>query len=353
MLSVGVVFNIVRIQTVEGAQWRNLADSLTTKYVDVKAKRGDIYASDGSLMATSLYRYDVHMDTRASGLLKEVFDEGVDSLAYQLSVLFKSQTGKSQADWKNTLVTGRANGSRYLLISKDVSHTELKQLKQFHIFNRGQFRGGLIVEPRNERIHPYGNLAVRTLGYMRPNDTDYVVGLEGYFNKEIGGTAGKILKQKVSSKVWIPINNGNTLDPIDGYDLYTTLDVDIQDIVENALLKGLLKNKAHNGCAIVMDVKTGEIKAIANLRRSSADETKYLEIYNYAIGVKSTPGSTFKLASLMALLDNGYMLPTDTLGTEGGVWKIFEDEKVVMRDDHDYGTLTLQRAFEKSSNIFF
>lgn len=348
LVAIGVIYQLLNIQVVHGAEWRAEADSLMTKLVDVPAKRGNIYAADGSLLSASLYEYDIHMDTRASGLLiDDIFDRKVDSLALKLAELFKGKIPKTSTDWKRTLTTARANESRYLLISKDVNHTDLKTLKTFPIFRRGQYGGGIIVEPRNERKNPYGTLAKRTLGYLRPNDSDFVVGLEGYFNPELGGRNGKILKQKISSKVWIPINDANTVEPIDGKDLHTTIDVNIQDIVESALLKGVEKHEAKNACVIVMEVKTGKILAISNLKRSSGEKAYYSEIYNYAIGVKTQPGSTFKLAPLLALLEHNYMHPDDTMST-GGKWEIYDR---VLRDEKDYGTLTLQRAFEVSSNI--
>lgn len=349
VLSLAIAFKIFTIQRVEGAEWRAKAHSLTTKLVNVEAKRGNIYASNGSLLATSLYKYDIKMDLWASGLSEDTFIKQVDTLSKALANLFTGPYEKSAAEWATTLKMARAEKNRYLLIHQDVSHTDLKQLKTFPIFRRGQFGGGLIVEPRNERFHPYGNLAKRTLGYRRHADSTYVVGLEGHYNHLIGGKPGKILKLKVSSNDWIPIEDANTIDPEEGSDLYTTIDVNIQDITESALLRGLLKHKAAFGCAIVMEVATGKIRAIANLK-GNKNRDIYGETYNYAVGRRSQPGSTFKLASLLMLLEHGHMMPTDTIWTEGGIWQHHDRQ---MRDGMDLGSPTMREAFEKSSNIFF
>ena len=345
IIAVAIIWRIVHIQVAEGTHWRTLADSLTTKYDTIKSKRGNIYSTDGSLMVTSLPIYEIRLDLNATGLTDKVFKNNIDSLCLRLSNYFGD---KSAYEYKRLLTRKRKAGERYFLLKRNINHNELKDIKQFPIFRRGQFKGGFIVKQKSKRIKPFGKLASRTLGYKVKNVQG--VGLEGAFNQYLSGKSGKRLMQKVRNGEWIPINAQNELEPKDGKDLITTIDIKIQDVTENALLETLKKHEAAHGCAVVMEVETGRIKAIANLGRNK--DGTYTENYNYAVGESLEPGSTFKLASALVLLENGYIDPGDSIKTEDGVHEFYGHE---MKDAQKggYGKITFHRAMEVSSNVAF
>ncbi|MDQ3072129.1 MAG: cell division protein, partial [Bacteroidota bacterium] len=286
-LAVAVVIQIIKLQTVNRGYYANLADSLTTAYFSIEPLRGNIYAADGSVLVTSIPIYEVRMDMKVDGLTKNVFNSNVDSLAYCLAMYFKD---KSPNKYREELSNAYRKGARYHLIRRNLTHTQLKDIKQFPLFRQGRFKGGMIVEQTSKRILPFGALAQRTIGYARKDIKP--VGLEGAYDSSLRGAIGKRLMQKVSGGVWLPINDENELEPQDGLDIITTLDVNFQDITQNALHRTVSANEADHGCAIVMDVSTGHIKAIANLTRSK--DGKYREEYNYAVGESTEPGSTFK-----------------------------------------------------------
>lgn len=333
----------LNVQLVQGADLKAKAQDLTTGYKSIEAVRGNIYASDGSLLATSVPIYEVRFDANTEALSDEVFSEGVDSLAYQLAGLFND---KSKSQYKSELVNARKKGARYHLIKRNVKYTELKELKQFSIFNRGKFKGGLIFMQQNKRVRPFKILAARTIGYEREGVRP--VGLEGAYSKDLSGVDGKRLMQKIAGGIWMPISDENEIEPLDGSDIYTSIDVNIQDVAESALLKQLEKQEADHGCVALMEVETGEIKAIANLSRNKSGT--YYESYNYVIGESTEPGSVFKLPALMAAFEDGYISLEDMVDTEGGV-TYFYNEK--MSDSHKggYGVIDVKRSFEVSSNV--
>lgn len=350
LLAIGILTQIFRLQVVEGKKWRSQADSLTTKFVEVEPNRGNIYASDGSLLATSLSIYDLHMDLQTEfikSLKPSQVEDSLLALAEALAGKYKGEGEKTRWLWNHYLNTAYKNRVRYLPIRNNVSHIDLKDVQQFPLFRLGQFKGGLIVEQKSIRKRPFKRLAQRTIGYKRPNLMP--VGLEGAFDNYLGGVKGKRLLQKVGSRTWIPINDRNELEPVNGQDIYTTIDINIQDYTEKALLKHLEANQADHGCAIVMEVATGKIRAIANLGKADQGEG-YWEKYNYAIGESTQPGSTFKIASLMALLEHGHMLPEDTVATGEGSYTFFDQ---IMYDSKygGYGTISLRDVIKMSSNI--
>lgn len=342
LFGLAVVAQIFKVQFAEGEKWRSKAETLTTAYHTIDAVRGNIYAEDGSLLATSLPIYEIRMDVNAESITDKIFNKQVDSLGVALAGLFKD---KSAQQYTKELKRARKRGERYFLIRKNVRYTELKQLKRFPIIRMGRYKGGLIYIQQNKRELPFKNLAIRTLGYYR--DSINPVGIEGSFNKYLRGVSGKRLMQKISGNEWMPINDENEIEPMDGADIITTIDVNIQDVAQAALYKQLVKSKAQHGCAVLMEVETGAIKAIANLTRK--DSTTYVEDYNYALGESTYPGSTFKLASYMAAIDDGFVSYKDTVDIEGGK-KQFVDR--VIRDSHaKENRMTIQRAFEASSNV--
>ena len=336
-------YKAAKISIVEGEQWRSMGDSLYLKYVPIVADRGDILASDGSLMTTSLPFFDLHMDFKAEGLREDIFRANVDSLAYYLSSKVNPSVSKTQMrDW---LIQKRRKGDRYALLAKNVSIRELEQIKTFPIFRLGKNKGGLIIDRQHVRVKPYKLLASRTLGLDRENAQP--IGLERTFDDYLKGEEGQRLVQRVTGGAWIPVHDLSDLEGKRGADVITTIIPEIQDIAEYALMDGLEKSLGSKGTAIVMDVETGAILAMANLGRQGGG---YDEDYNYAVGFSSEPGSTFKLASVMALLeDDGAELDTP-VDLDGGKGKFFDR---TMHDSKEHGIQesTLRQAFEISSNV--
>ncbi|MBC7412213.1 MAG: penicillin-binding protein 2 [Bacteroidia bacterium] len=341
LFACAVVFQLFKVQYVEGEKWRAKAKELTTQYQTIDASRGNIFSIDGSLLATSLPIYELRMDMRAEAITDKIFAKNIDSLAIQLNNLFNDKTVSA---YKKELKRARRNKERYHLLQRGVRYTQLKEVKQFAIIKLGKYKGGLIVLQHDKREQPFKNLAVRTIGYDRAGKP---VGIEGKYNNYLVGQQGKRLMQKIAGSVWMPINSENEVEPHDGADITTTIDVNIQDVAQHALITQLKKHKAHHGCVIVMEVATGQIKAMANYTRK--DTATYLEQYNYAIGEATEPGSTFKLASYLTAIDDGYIKISDTIDAEGGRKKFYDR---IVRDSHD-GTnrISVQHAFETSSNV--
>ena len=337
-----IVGRVAQIQFVEGEKWKAKAETQTTSFVTIEAARGNIFASDGSLLATSKPIYEVRWDAAIPSLKTDTFNKYVDDLSRQLSRLFGD---KSATAYERELTQARNNKSQYHLIKRKVDYKQLKQLRQFEIFNRGRYRGGLIVHQKNKRAKPFQQLAARTIGYDRDN---YQVGLEGAYSEELSGVVGKRLMQKIAGGNLKPLSDVNEVEPEDGSDLITTIDINIQDVAQHALLTQLEKHGAHHGCAVLMEVETGNIKAIANL--TLQESGNYAETYNYAVGSPTEPGSTFKLASMICLLEDGHVEITDTVDVEGGIKKYYDR---TMRDSKTgvYNKITVAKAFEISSNV--
>lgn len=342
LFALAIVGRIAQIQFWEKDKWIAKAETQTTKFREIEAARGNIFAADGSLLATSKPIYEVRWDANVPSISDEYFNDHIDQLSKQLAGLFKD---KSASTYKRELTQARLNGSQYHLIKRNVDHKDLKKLREFAIFNRGRYQGGLIYHQKNRRAKPFKQLAARTIGYDRPG---FSVGLEGAYSEELAGVSGKRLMQKIAGGNWKPLNDVNEIEPEDGSDLITAIDINIQDVAEHALLTQLEKHGAHHGCAVLMEVQTGEIKAIANLTQQEGGG--YAETYNYAIGSATEPGSTFKLASLICLLEDGYVDITDTVDIEGGIKKYYN---ATMKDSKTglYNKITVAKAFEISSNV--
>lgn len=343
LFGIVILSKVIVIQFVEGDKWREKAEDLTTAIKNIEAVRGNIYAAEGSLLATSVPYFETRVDLKAGALTDNIFFENIDSLALGLSRIFKD---KSQQVYKRELVSGRKKGARYHLIKRNVTYDQLKQMRKLPIFKLGKYKGGFIYIQQNKRQKPFRMLAARTIGYdikgVKP------VGLEGAYNTDLKGIEGKRLMQKIAGGIWMPLNDDNEVEPQDGCDIYTTIDINIQDVAEYALLTQLEKHNADHGCVVLMEVKTGDVKAIANLQRDS--KGNYYEYYNYAIGESTEPGSTFKLASLMAAFEDGLVNLKDSVNTEQGVVKFYD---ATMKDTKQggHGKITVQRVFEVSSNI--
>jgi cell division protein FtsI (penicillin-binding protein 3) len=341
VFALSILYRIVQVQVIEGDKWREKAKQLTTAYVDIEASRGNIFDVNGNLLATSLPYYEVGMDVNAPSLAKDTFNKYVSALADNLAQLFPDRNAK---EFRKTLRRARETKDRYVVLHRNVAYKDLQKMKKFPLLKKGA-RGGLVYIQTNKRERPFKVLASRTIGYTR---NEIKVGIEGAYDSILRGTSGKRLMQKVAADVWRPINDENEVEPKDGSDVYTTIDVNIQDVAENALLKALVKNDASHGCVVLMEVKTGEIRAIANLTRT--DSGMYSERLNYAIGHATEPGSTFKLASLLAAIDDGYADLDDKFYVGNGEC-MYYDKKV--KDSHPphKTELTVREIFETSSNV--
>jgi len=344
LFAAGILWQVFYIQNVKGSYYRSLIDSIVTKYESVPAERGNIYSADGRLLATSLPGFEIRMDMKADGLTNDVFNRGIDSLSYRMAKMFGDQ---SVSDYKKEFINARKRGDRYFLVNKNVTYPQLQTLKTFPIFRLGQFKGGFIAVQHNKRVYPYKELANRTIGYMRDASVQ-PVGLEGKFNDQLTGIPGKRLMQKVNGGQFLPINDKNEIDPQNGKDITTTIDVNLQDVAEDALMKSLTENKADHGCCVVMDVKTGAVKAIANLGKSG--DGSYNEDYNYAVGECHEPGSIFKLASMISLLEDGYVNLNDTVDLELGVHQYW-GQTMHDAEHHNLRRVNVISAFAHSSNV--
>src|ERR1700744_692220 len=353
-----VVFQLCRVQIVQGVKWKAMAKTMSAKYMPVDATRGNIFAADGSLLATSVPEYELHMDMLAGGIADDaIFQEKVDSLALSLAHFFHD---KSPREYAKILRKARSDGERYLLIKRKVGFQELKQVRQFPIFNMGKYRGGLIVIQQNKRILPYRSLAARTIGYEidsanTANGKPIAVGLEGAYADYINGENGKRLMQRMAGGVWMPVNNdGEEVEPKEGADIISTIDVNFQDLAQAALKRQLIKSAADHGCVVLMEVTTGEVKAIANYTRTKDGD--YEERMNYAISESAEPGSTFKLASYMTAIDQRKIDTSSLVDAQHGEYELINPRngKVALkiRDAEDPGTIiSAKRAFEESSNV--
>lgn len=341
LFAVAVLVRLGDVQFVEGQKWRAMADSLSTKYMTIEADRGNIYSVDGSLLATSIPEYELHMDTYAGGIQEDkVFFSKVDSLGMALSAYFKDKSAK---EYSRILRSARANKTRWLLIKRKVGYQDLKEVRTFPLYNIGKHTGGLIATQKNKRIRPFKFLAARTIGYKNENVANGV-GLEGAYGEYINGESGKRLMQRMSGGVWMPINEDDEVAPKQGADIISTIDINMQDLAQNALEKQLITYDAHHGAVILMEVKTGEIRAIANYTKVAKGE--YKETFNYAIAGNQDPGSTFKVASYMALLEDNMVDTNSMIGTGN-----YQIPGKLIKDSHgSIGVVTVKRAFEESSN---
>ncbi|QNM87092.1 transpeptidase family protein [Polaribacter pectinis] len=336
---IAVIIRVFNIQYSQGEKYRKLSTELTIKQDTIYANRGNVYGSDGNLLATSMSKFTIRMD--AVAVDSEVFEKNIAGLSKELSRML----GNSAGYYQKRLRTAKKRKNRYLLIARNIGYNDYLKMKEFPIFNLGVYRGGFIAEHRTVRAHPIGKIAERTIGY---DDYRGEAGIEGAFTEYMQGENGLRWKQKIAKNQWKPINDVNEKEPIDGHDIITTIDVNIQDITHHALLRQLEAFEADHGCAVVMETETGEIKAISNLGRTS--KGKYFEKRNYAVWESHEPGSTFKLASLMAVLDDKLIDTSTVVDTEKG--KIYIHNRKV-EDSHrgGYGKISAARVFEVSSNV--
>jgi cell division protein FtsI (penicillin-binding protein 3) len=332
------------IQHVQGKYWRALSDSLHQKYVDLSAERGTIYSEDGNMLSTSVPYFNIYIDFDADGLREKNgkrFKDNLDSLSFCLANLFRDQ---SAAAYKKQLIQGYKADDRYWLLQRYISFDQYKRLRNFPLVRQGRNKSGFIIDASSKRLNPFGLLANRTIGLSRDNAQN--VGLERTFDSMLRGENGRRLVRYLNAGTYIPVE-GYEIDPENGKDILTTIDVNTQDITENALLSMMLENECEHGTCIVMETATGKIRAMANLGRQA--DGSYWEDLNYAIRA-SEPGSTFKLATLLSLLDDHEVKLSDHLNIEGGTWKI-GTRTVHDAEKQEISDVTVEQAFEHSSNV--
>lgn len=339
LLCLAIIAQIVNVSFVHGETYRAMADSVRTKQVSIPPARGSIYSDKHEVLATSFPYFNIYMDPCAASEVD--FRRDVDSLSIALAHLFKD---KPASAYKQKITTARKQGKKYLEIHKRVTLPQKQLMQTFPLFRIGQNGGGFIVEPYEKREYPYGSLAVRTIGYVRNGRG---IGLEGAYDTLLSGKPGMAVMRKVAGGSWIRLSEQNEIDPVDGVDIITTLDINMQDITETALRNALVKNNAKWGTAVVMEVKTGKIKAISNLSRES--EGVYHEDYNYAILEKVEPGSTWKLFSLMCLFEDGLSI-NDHVDLNFGQYP-FADRMMKDSEPHGRRDVTVKTAFALSSNV--
>ncbi|PVW17082.1 penicillin-binding protein [Marixanthomonas spongiae] len=343
IFAIAVTVKLVNIQFVEGEKYRELAHNSTTRNFTIPANRGNVYAEDGSLLATSVPKYDIRFD--AVTVSSENFKNNIVPLSKEMGKMFN----RPASYYQNVFRKARANKNRYLLIAKNLGYSDYIKLKNFPLFKMGPYKGGIIVEQRTVREHPLGKVAERLVGDQVNNQPGvYEVGLEGAFDEYLRGKEGKRLKQKIARGQWKPVFDENEVEPQDGYDVISTINANIQDIAHHALLKQMEHYEAEHGSVIVMEVKTGEIKAVANLGRTS--NGNYYEKLNYAVGESHEPGSTFKVMALMAALEDDKIDTSTVVDTKKGRKKFYG--RYIHDSKHGgYGEISAAKALEVSSNI--
>lgn len=343
------VLAIVKIQVKEKDELLKIAKEREIDVRAEKAHRGNVFSKNGTLLATSVPRYSIYFDPVSVN--KELFNNEVGQLADSLSRLLRN---KSKQQYVSYLKDARAKGKRYVKIANKVSVADYKRMQKFPIFRAGKNKGGFISERSYVRELPYGELAARTIGYVREEE-NILVGLEGAYNESLKGRDGKQLVRRINGNFWMPMPSDENVDPVNGDDVYTSIDIEIQDVAENALKKCLIENDALQGCVVLMDVKSGFVEVMASLSYNE-EKKKYEEAYNFALRHNVEPGSTFKAITMCALLENDPNIDIEDrlhLGTTD--YKVFY--RRTMRDSHrvtdENGYTTIRNAFEQSSNIAF
>ena len=333
------------IQQVEGKYWRSLSDSLHQRIVEIPAARGTIYSEDGQMLSTNMPRFDIYIDFRVEPLHEKsgkIFRENIDSLSISLATLFKD---KSAEGYKNELTKAFEASEGNYELRKKIDYREYLTLIKFPMFRLGRYKSGLIAQEKNFRLNPYENIGYRTIGLARDENK---VGLEKSYDTVLNGRNGRQLVRAIAGGVTVPVEEGQfEIEPETGKDIVSTIDVFIQEVTENALMKMMIKNEATSGVAMVMEVKTGKIKAIANLGKIS--EGVYREDLNYAM-TPTEPGSTFKLVTLLSALEDGKVTLNSRVNLEGGTWKV-AGQTVYDSEKHGKFDASVLEAFEESSNV--
>ncbi|MFD2726913.1 penicillin-binding protein [Hyunsoonleella rubra] len=344
ILGVAVMVKLANVQFVHGEKYRAKASKRIVQDFVVPANRGNVYSANGNLLATTIPKYNIRLDLMTPKA--STFEGNLVALCDSLSDFFGKH---SSGYYQKKLRKARANKNRGFLIAKNLGYSDYLRVTSFPLLSEKPFIGGLVVEPKAKREHPMGGIAQRTIGYERIDGQGHLTrpGIDGAFGVPyLRGTDGKSTKQQIYGGEWKLIEH-NQIEPEDGYDVYTTIDVNIQDIAHHALLKQLEYYKADHGCAVVMETKTGEVKAIVNLGRNS--EGKYYERRNYAVWESHEPGSTFKLMAVTAGLEDKVIDTSDVVDTENGRIT-FYGKHVRDSNRRGYGKISVSEAFELSSN---
>ncbi|MGB0178616.1 MAG: penicillin-binding protein [Flavobacteriales bacterium] len=337
---------ILMIQTVEHETWASRGEEFSTSVRTIEPARGQIVSRDGSLLATSVPVYDLRWDAKCEGMRWDMYDAQIDTLCIALG----SAIGKSPSSLKAKFDNARNRGHRGALIGRNIPFTSYQELRDLPFVKLGRYKSGLVFERRENRRRPFGKLAARTVGIDREHQR---VGIERAWNDELAGVEGQQLSRRVAGNQWMPVTDDYLVDPVEGLDVVTTLDLHLQDVATNALEQQLRRHEAAWGTVIVSEVSTGYIRAIANLTRHEVESgaVEYWEDFNHAIGTAVEPGSTFKLASLMACMEAG-MAVTDSVDTGDGEIYFYNKR---MRDsnhkDGGHGEISLGKVFEVSSNV--
>lgn len=341
LMAIVVVGRVVYLQYINPT--KVTTEDIAFRGFKLDAVRGDILAHDGRTLATSVPYYKVRMDCTVQN--KDTFNKYIDGLSRSLAAFFKDKPAK---EYKKLINSGRAKGKKYLSVgNRLVDYSELEKIKKFPLFEKGANRGGIIVEEKYKRTNPYGRKAYRTIGFI--NSEGVGVGIEGTWDYYLKGKPGVQIRQKILGGEWIPINTDQNVAPENGYDIRTTINIDFQEAVENALKEQLSKGQNIEGAtAVVMETKTGAIRAISNLKNDG--KGGFDESLNYAIGQATEPGSVLKLVTLVALLEDGYVTLDTQVDGGNGVW-VYLTQKVT--DSHAVGMQDVRGAFAQSSNVCF
>lgn len=319
----------------------DLAMSFTSKVREIESTRGQIWSSDGSLLATTVSEYEIRWDSK-SVQDEKLFQAQLDSICLILETF---DAGKSKADYKRLMKSAFEKGARYELLARHLTFEQVNRFKKNSWVKKGANKTGFLVKETKKRVKPYGSLASRTIGLDRSSDK---VGLELFYDSLLSGKPGKQMQELIPGNVWKPMTDEFIVEPVPGFDIVSTIDVHLQDVAEHSLRKQMDSLNGEWGCVVLMEVATGYVRAIANLARSK--DSSYVENYNYAVGQLCEPGSTMKLASLMAAMESGVVELNDTINTGGGERNF---NGVTLHDSHKggYGSISVEQIFEKSSNI--
>ncbi len=348
IIAVLIFIRLLGIMFIEKNKWKEEVRKRAYVLKKDRASRGDIYDAKGKLLATSVHYYNLFMDMKAGGLSNKIFDNNVVDLADSLAIFFKN---KSKKQWLTDLRDARKKGNRAFVIAHKVSNRELKIIKQFPILKLNRNVSGLVPQIEIKRERPFGNLLRRTIGYISENRyTELDIGMAGIekkYDRELLGSPGEILYQKLANNVLMAVNKGTRLETDEGTDIVTAIDINMQDYADSVLREQLFISKASHGSVVVMEVKTGYIKAMVNLQYGT--DSLYSERLNHAVGETLAPGSTFKLPVLIAALEDKYVKLTDTIDIGNGHKEYFG---VPVDDDHEAKQqYTVREVFEKSSNV--
>jgi len=350
-----IVIQIINLQLFQRDKWIEKYEKNAVQRRNIQPARSDIYDVNGKLLATSMPYFNIFFDTRAGGLDKKTFYSNIDSLSLCLSKLLGDKT---KEEYKRELIKaretkkGKQQGDRYKFIARKLDYMKYKKIKNFPIFRRGKHKGGFIKEETTERTLPFNYLIARTIGYLKVdsilNEKIGEVGLEHFYDETLKGISGKKRMQKLPGGVWMPFEESEDVEPIEGEDIILSIDINIQDYAHRVLENHLRETGAEHGTVILMETETGFIKSIVNL--GVKKDSSYAEIDNYGVGERLDPGSTFKLASLMVALEDDYINLNDVISTGNGKIK-YSDFTISDTKEGGYGNITVQQVFEHSSNV--